>query len=84
YGSGYPGLSSRGVAGRGFPFYFWPVSWGSGTGYSSNASYLYTGKVFFSSPHFSRPGSVMAAAAFQSNSSTFRLVADNKTVTDLM
>ncbi|KAJ7645137.1 hypothetical protein DFH06DRAFT_1425900 [Mycena polygramma] len=83
YGSGYPGLSSRGVAGRGFPFYFWPISWGSGTGYSSNASYLYSGE-YGQPDNSSRPGGPMAAAAFQSNSSTFRLVADNDTVADLM
>jgi hypothetical protein len=40
YGSGYPGvLASRGVAGRGFPYYFWPVVWyGSG---DDSSSYLY-------------------------------------------
>jgi hypothetical protein len=30
YGSGYSGFSTRGVAGRPFPFYFWPVVWGGG------------------------------------------------------
>lgn len=34
YGSGYPGITGRGTAGRGFPFYFWPVVWaGEGTDY---------------------------------------------------
>lgn len=28
YGSGYPGAAGRGVVGRGFPFYFWPIVWG--------------------------------------------------------
>ena len=28
FGSGYPGVVGRGVAGRGFPFYFWPLVWG--------------------------------------------------------
>lgn len=28
YGSGYPGIAGRGVAGRGFPFFFWPLAWG--------------------------------------------------------
>ncbi|KAJ7035800.1 hypothetical protein C8F04DRAFT_1097384 [Mycena alexandri] len=43
YGSGYPGLSGRGVNGRGFTSacYFWPISWGDGAGYGANASYLY-------------------------------------------
>ncbi|KAJ6533237.1 hypothetical protein B0H19DRAFT_1214042 [Mycena capillaripes] len=27
YGSGYPGVFSRGVDNRGFPFYFWPIAW---------------------------------------------------------
>lgn len=27
YGSGYPGITGRGVTGRGFPFWFWPVVW---------------------------------------------------------
>lgn len=31
YGSGYPGVASRGVAGLGFPFFFWPVVFGTGT-----------------------------------------------------
>jgi hypothetical protein len=31
YGSGYGGnVLTRGVAGRSFPFFFWPVVWGSG------------------------------------------------------
>ena len=29
YGSGYPGVTGRGVTGRGFPFWFWPMVWGS-------------------------------------------------------
>ncbi|KAG9310001.1 hypothetical protein JVU11DRAFT_10035 [Chiua virens] len=27
YGSGYPGITGRGVIGRGFPFWFWPIVW---------------------------------------------------------
>ena len=34
YGSGYPGIGGRGVVGRPFPFWFWPVVW------SSNASQI--------------------------------------------
>jgi hypothetical protein len=32
YGSGYPGLGSRSVAGRNFPFGYWPLVWGVGVG----------------------------------------------------
>ncbi|KAG6331340.1 hypothetical protein ID866_7751 [Astraeus odoratus] len=32
YGSGYPGIDGRGVSGRGFPFWFWPLIWGSNAG----------------------------------------------------
>ncbi|KAJ7202442.1 hypothetical protein C8J57DRAFT_1454889 [Mycena rebaudengoi] len=84
YGSGYPGISGRGVGGRGFPFYFWPLMWGGGIGYGSNA-YLHSNE--YGEPNNnSRPGGAMASAAFQSNSTgtVFRLVADNSTVSDLM
>ena len=37
YGSGYPGITGRGVAGRGFPFWFWPVVWGNNV---QSGSYL--------------------------------------------
>lgn len=40
YGSGYPGVAGRGVANRGFPFYFWPVVWGGGAGVGT-AAYLH-------------------------------------------
>jgi len=44
YGSGYPGQSStRGTADRGFPFYFWPVSFGVGG--AGGAAYLYNNHV---------------------------------------
>ncbi|KAJ7136822.1 hypothetical protein C8R44DRAFT_567217, partial [Mycena epipterygia] len=86
YGSGYPGVFSRGVGGRGFPFFFWPLAWGTGTGHGSNAAYLHTDE-YGQPDNSSRPGGPMASAAFQSNSAsntTFRLVADNSTVTALM
>ncbi|KAK6993157.1 hypothetical protein R3P38DRAFT_3223750 [Favolaschia claudopus] len=35
YGSGYPGFHTRGVEGRWFPFYFWPLVWGPGPSYSA-------------------------------------------------
>ncbi|CAK5272050.1 unnamed protein product [Mycena citricolor] len=85
YGSGYPGIYSRGVAGRGFPFYFWPVVWGSGAGYTSENAYLHDGE-YGDATNSSRPGGPMASATFQSNStaSTFHLIADNTTVGDLI
>ncbi|KAJ7645166.1 hypothetical protein DFH06DRAFT_930790, partial [Mycena polygramma] len=87
YGSGYPGSYSRGVGGRGFPFYFWPVVWGGGIGYGANAAYLHSGE-YGAPDNTSRPGGPMAFAVFQSNATingtTFRLVSDNNTVSDLM
>ena len=44
YGSGYPGISGRGVGSRPFPFYFWPVVWGGAAG-SANAAYLHNSEV---------------------------------------
>ncbi|KAK7028349.1 hypothetical protein R3P38DRAFT_921085 [Favolaschia claudopus] len=85
FGSGYPGYFSRGVGGRGFPFWFWPVVWGSGAGYGANAAYMHSNE--YGDPNnSSRPGGAMAMASFQSNSTgtTFRLVADNDTVMDVM
>ncbi|KAJ7039946.1 hypothetical protein C8F04DRAFT_925178, partial [Mycena alexandri] len=85
YGSGYPSNYGRGVSGRPFPFYFWPVVWGSGVGVGSSAAYMY-GDEYGEPSNNSRPGGPMSMAAFQSNSTgtTFRLIADNTTVADLM
>ncbi|KAJ7185213.1 hypothetical protein C8R46DRAFT_1059782 [Mycena filopes] len=81
YGSGYPGVAGRGVASRGFPFVFWPLSFGVGAGYlHSNSEYGHANNA-------SRPGGVMTSASFQSNStnaSVFRILADNTTTTDLI
>ncbi|KAJ7113892.1 hypothetical protein C8R44DRAFT_795929 [Mycena epipterygia] len=86
YGSGYPGMSTRGVNGRGFPFFFWPLVWATGLHYAASAGYLHTDE--YGQPNnSSRPGGPMASAVFQSNSTpgtTFRLVADNMTVTALI
>ncbi|KAJ7866906.1 hypothetical protein B0H13DRAFT_2560431 [Mycena leptocephala] len=85
YGSGYPGYYARGVSDRPFPFYFWPIAWGPGPGYNSSAAYMHSDE-YGQPDNSSRPGGPMAAAVFQSNSTgaTFRLVADNSTVADLM
>ncbi len=48
YGSGYPGTVGRGVAGRGFPFYYWPLVWGGLAGYGG-ASYLHNNEVRYQS-----------------------------------
>ncbi|KAJ6586465.1 hypothetical protein DFH09DRAFT_910764 [Mycena vulgaris] len=85
YGSGYPGTYTRGVSGRDFPFYFWPLAWGTGLGYGANTAYLHSDE--YGQPNnSSRPGGAMATAVFQSNSTgtTFRVSADNDTVTDLL
>ncbi|OCH94033.1 hypothetical protein OBBRIDRAFT_723698 [Obba rivulosa] len=83
YGSGYPGASGLGVSNRGFPFFFWPVVWGTGLGYG--AAYLYDSEYGLPS-NSSRPGGPMAQAAFVSNStnSTFHVLADNSTVASLI
>ncbi|KAK6974988.1 hypothetical protein R3P38DRAFT_3335295 [Favolaschia claudopus] len=73
YGSGYPGFHTRGVEGRWFPFYFWPLVWGPGPSYSA---YLRTDE-YGQPSSTSRPGGVMTEAVFQSSGTgtIFRLVA---------
>ncbi|KAF5344379.1 hypothetical protein D9758_013236 [Tetrapyrgos nigripes] len=83
YGSGYPGYGlARGVAGRGFPFYFWPLVWGGAVGVGT-ASYLNAEDEVhwfildpsnsdvlyqYGQPNNStRPGGMEVTAAFQSN-----------------
>ncbi|KAI0692893.1 hypothetical protein BC835DRAFT_1306962 [Cytidiella melzeri] len=83
YGSGYPGVASRGVGGLGFPFLFWPVVWGGGLGYG--AVYLHDNE--YGDPNnSSRPGGPMQQVAFKDSSSnnTFHVLADNTTVLDLI
>jgi len=84
YGSGYPGYAGRGVAGLGFPFYFWPLAWG-GVGGVAGAAYLHNSE--YGRPNnSSRPGGALVTAAFYSTqtNTTFRLIADNSTVTELI
>ncbi|KAJ7672741.1 hypothetical protein B0H17DRAFT_947604 [Mycena rosella] len=86
FGSGYPGIPGRGVVGRGFPFFFWPLSFGAGGGIATGA-YLHSNSEYGHADNSSRPGGVMMSAAFQSNGTngtTFRILADNTTVTDLI
>jgi len=80
YGSGYPGVAGRGVQNRGFPFFFWPLAWG-GVG----SSYLHTSE-YGRPDNTSRPGGPLLYTAITSKSqnTTFRLLADNLTVVDLI
>ncbi|KAK0467144.1 uncharacterized protein EV420DRAFT_1507461 [Desarmillaria tabescens] len=85
YGSGYPGTSGRGVAGRGFPFYFWPVVWGGAVS-AGTAPYLHSDE-YGLPDNSSRPGGPMVSVTFNSSaggSSTFHVVSDNQTVTSLI
>ncbi|KAK0238994.1 hypothetical protein EDD85DRAFT_951206 [Armillaria nabsnona] len=85
YGSGYPGISGRGVAGRGFPFYFWPVVWGGAAG-AGTAAYLHSDE-YGLPDNSSRPGGPMVSVTFNSSagdSSKFQVVSDNTTVTSLV
>ncbi|KAJ7583860.1 hypothetical protein C8J56DRAFT_748768, partial [Mycena floridula] len=84
YGSGYPGVGGRGVVGRSFPFYYWPLAWGGGAG-AGGGAYLHDSE-YGRYDNTSRPGGVMTYAIFPSNTgtTTFRLVADTTTVSDLI
>jgi len=83
FGSGYPGITGLGVAGRGFPFYFWPLAWGGGFGYG--APYLHTDE-YGTPDNTSRPGGPMFESTFTSNSqnTTLYVIADNSTVVSLV
>ncbi|KAJ8081454.1 hypothetical protein PM082_007299 [Marasmius tenuissimus] len=88
YGSGYPGLTGRGVGGRGFPFYFWPVVWG-GAAVGGTAGYLYASSEYGLADNSSRPGGTLYTASLTSNSTsnsqtTLRILADNSTIVDLL
>ncbi|KAF7314315.1 hypothetical protein MKEN_00904100 [Mycena kentingensis (nom. inval.)] len=82
YGSGYPSDVGRGVAGRGFPFYFWPIGFGGLGG----AAYYHSNSEYGRSNNSSRPGGPIVTAAFQSldTKTTLRILADNTTVVALI
>ncbi|KAJ3565473.1 hypothetical protein NP233_g7608 [Leucocoprinus birnbaumii] len=85
YGSGYPGSSAVGVGGLGFPFFYWPVIFGS-TAIIGTGSYLHTHGEYGDVNNSSRPGGALMTATFPSNANgntTFRIMADNSTVTSL-
>ncbi|KAI9569797.1 hypothetical protein HD554DRAFT_2087454 [Boletus coccyginus] len=83
YGSGYPGITGRGVSNRGFPFWFWPVVW-NGPG-APAGSYLRAPE-YGDSYNTSRVGGSMAEATFTSNSTNtiFHVLSDNATVSSLI
>ncbi|KXN83090.1 hypothetical protein AN958_01841 [Leucoagaricus sp. SymC.cos] len=86
YGSGYgSGFTTRGVAGRPFPFFFWPVVWG-GSALLLTDTYLDARREYGDVNNSTRPGGPLSTAAFQSSTEniTFRLVADNDTATSLV
>ncbi|KAJ7038056.1 hypothetical protein C8F04DRAFT_1091208 [Mycena alexandri] len=86
YGSGYPGISGRGVADRGFPFFFWPLSF---EGRPGNGAYLQSNIEYGNADNSSRPGGGMTTASFSSaptaaNVSVFRILADETTTGSLL
>ncbi|KAL4079790.1 hypothetical protein J3A83DRAFT_1156224 [Scleroderma citrinum] len=85
YGSGYPGITGRGVAGHGFPFWFWPIVWGGAA--VGVESYL-DGSEYGDSFNTSRFGGSLMEVTFISNNSnpntTFHVLSDNSTVTSLL
>ncbi|KIJ29195.1 hypothetical protein M422DRAFT_235374 [Sphaerobolus stellatus SS14] len=86
YGSGYPGQTTSSVTGRGFPFGFWPVTFGNLTG--SAIENQINSTEYGDPTNSTRPGGALFTAPFQapnSNSSfIYRLLADNETVTALI
>ncbi|KAF5356860.1 hypothetical protein D9756_006783 [Leucocoprinus leucothites] len=86
YGSGYGSAhTTRGVAGRGFPFYFWPVVWGGGA-LVLTGTYLDSRIEYGDVNNSTRPGGALSTATFQAVSlnNTFRIVADNATIVSLI
>ncbi|EJC99156.1 uncharacterized protein FOMMEDRAFT_148736 [Fomitiporia mediterranea MF3/22] len=78
YGSGYPGVASRGVNNLGFPFYFWPVVWGSAG--AGSVAYLHDSE--YGDPNnSSRPGGPLNTIAYSSSTgnTTVHIMADNST-----
>ncbi|KAL5498930.1 hypothetical protein ACEPAH_1448 [Sanghuangporus vaninii] len=83
YGSGYPGVQFRGVSGLNFPFYFWPVVWGSAAG--GGAAYLHDSE--YGGPNNSpRPGGSLTTVPMlpSSGNTTLHIIADNATTASLL
>ncbi|KAI0027238.1 hypothetical protein K488DRAFT_62148 [Vararia minispora EC-137] len=87
YGSGYPGESPsiRGVSDKGFPYYFYPVTWNTSP-YPYYPPYLHTSGEYGGPTNSSRPGGPLMQAAFVSatTGTTLYFVADNSTVSSLL
>ncbi|KZV98188.1 hypothetical protein EXIGLDRAFT_832293 [Exidia glandulosa HHB12029] len=91
YGSGFPSERvERGVGGVDLPFYFWPVSWGPGSG----PEWLHTTE-FGAPDNSSRPGGAEYQLVVQSHAGpdpgswqaepwTYHVVSDHKTITSLI
>ncbi|KAF7356063.1 hypothetical protein MVEN_00936100 [Mycena venus] len=79
YGSGYPGSFARGVDNKGFPLLLLADILGERDSIRFEC-------IYGQPDNSSRPGGPMTAGVFLSNSTgtTFRVVADNDTVTDLI
>ncbi|KAH7099641.1 hypothetical protein BKA62DRAFT_709009 [Auriculariales sp. MPI-PUGE-AT-0066] len=87
YGSGYPigyypgGVYHHGVAGRGFPFFFWPLVWGSTAGFG--AAYLWASILDYGSPNNgSRPGGPEMQMRIESPNAAqvYHIISDRDTV----
>ncbi|KAF8981911.1 hypothetical protein BDQ17DRAFT_1262609 [Cyathus striatus] len=94
YGSGYPGQEDvHGVAGRDFPFFYWPVVWTPAAfnmpGRPSLPAYIHLADEEYGPPsNDSRPGGPLTTIFLPSLDSTtrtsFRLISDNYTITTLL
>ncbi|KAF8529689.1 hypothetical protein BU17DRAFT_73030 [Hysterangium stoloniferum] len=84
YGSGYPGLANASVLDHGFPFYFWPITFGNATG--AAVSHGLNTSEYGTPDNSSRPGGPLFDAPFQSPDGidTYHVLADNATVQALI
>ncbi|KAI6138580.1 hypothetical protein BKA82DRAFT_4154451 [Pisolithus tinctorius] len=85
YGSGYPSITGRGVSGRGFPFWYWPVVWNDTA--AESQPYL-NGSEYGDAYNTSRFGGPLMEATFISNTSSpntiFHVLSDNSTIVSLI
>ncbi|KAI5994575.1 hypothetical protein F5J12DRAFT_856930 [Pisolithus orientalis] len=85
YGSGYPGITGRGVSGRGFPFWYWPVVWIDTA--AESQPYL-NGSEYGDAYNTSRFGGPLVEATFISNTSSpntvFHVLSDNSTIVSVV
>ncbi|KIJ35955.1 hypothetical protein M422DRAFT_261712 [Sphaerobolus stellatus SS14] len=85
YGSGYPGQMTSGVIGRGFPFGFWPLTFGGLGGFA--IAHQINSHEYGDPTNSSRPGGALFTAPFQApntNANTYRLLSDNATLVALI